>query len=117
MTAKYITASALVLTFSASLLADPTTSDFIRGDANCDGLISIDDATQVWGWLFEGDPISCDCFDNMDADNNDSITFVDGVYISNYLFKGGPDMDPPFPDCGQEEPGDVIGCESHSSCL
>jgi len=64
-------------------------SDFIRGDANGDGIIDLGDLVYLIGYLYTGapapDPVWVgDC-------NRDGIVDIgDVVYLINYLFKGGP---------------------------
>ncbi|MBI4600385.1 MAG: hypothetical protein HY721_00350 [Planctomycetes bacterium] len=49
--------------------------------------------------------------DAADSDNNSALQITDPVYTLNFLFKGGPEIPTPFPECGFDVgPPDLLGC-------
>ena len=81
-------------------------ADFIRGDANCDGQLTVTDACVIWEWWAFGEDQPCDCQDAMNVNGVGSghgIDLSDIIYLTNYLFRSGPEPAPPFPSCGTVE--------------
>ena len=64
-------------------------SDYIRGDANADGLINIADAVYLLNYLFTGGPAP-EPLAAGDANCDGKVDIADVVYLVNYLFLGGP---------------------------
>jgi hypothetical protein len=70
---------------------------FLRGDANCDGTVSVSDVVYLINYLFKGGPWCwCDSVDPLDchkgpgdANCDGTVSVSDVVYLINYLFKGG----------------------------
>ncbi len=62
---------------------------FVAGDANGDGFVSISDAVYLITYIFGGGPAP-DPLDSGDADCSGIITISDAVYLINYIFAGGP---------------------------
>jgi dockerin type I repeat protein len=88
-------------------------AEFIRGDVNGDGVVSLADAQAIAAWQFRfGDPSRCLAASDVNADSKQNIG--DAIYLINHLL--GSDLHmmwPPFP-----QPGacDFIGechCESY----
>jgi len=66
-------------------------SDFIRGDANGDGLIDLADIVHLINFLYRnGDPPAP--MEAGDANSDGIVDVADVVYLVNYLYRGG---DPP----------------------
>ncbi len=63
--------------------------DFISGDADNNGIITISDAVFLITYIFGGGPAPCP-LRNGDADCTGIITISDAVYLINYIFGGGP---------------------------
>lgn len=63
--------------------------DGIRGDANLDGAILVDDLTLLVDYLFKGGPPPV-CYEEGDANGDGSILVNDLTLLVDYLFKGGP---------------------------
>ncbi len=68
------------------LLNEP---DFIRGDANGDGVIDLGDAIYLLNYLFKGDSAP-DPLEAGDANCDGAVELGDAIYLLNYLFKNGP---------------------------
>jgi hypothetical protein len=92
---------------------------FIRGDVDQVNGIQINDAIQIFNWVFQGGQRPM-CVDAADADDNGAVELTDGVRILNYLVIGGPPPEPPFPVCGFD-PSISIDCLSckrrHPQCF
>jgi hypothetical protein len=61
-------------------------NDFLRGDANTDGVVSISDVVTLRRLLFEGSVLPS-CFDAADASDNDDVTVCDAVVLVDALFR------------------------------
>jgi len=62
---------------------------YICGDANGDGEISVSDVVYCINYLFKGGPTP-DPIQSADANYDGDVSVSDVVYTINYLFKGGP---------------------------
>src|SRR5215510_8616182 len=71
-------------------------TDFIRGDANGDGVISISDAHFINAFLFVGGPTP-ECGNSADTDDNNYVQLTDAVRILGYTFLGQKPPVAPFP--------------------
>ena len=63
--------------------------DFLSGDADNSGAITISDAVLLINYIFSGGPAPCP-LRNGDADCSGAVTISDAVYLINYIFAGGP---------------------------
>ena len=63
--------------------------DYLSGDADNNGIITISDAVFLINYIFSGGPAPCP-LRNGDADCNTITTISDAVYLINYIFAGGP---------------------------
>ncbi len=63
--------------------------DFLSGDADNSGVITISDAVLLINYIFSGGPAPCP-LRNGDADCSGAVTISDAVYLINYIFAGGP---------------------------
>src|SRR5213594_301441 len=86
--------------------------DFLRGDANGDGVVSIADAHYVLNNLFRSGP-ALDCEDAGDANDSGALTIADAIGILNFLFLGGDPPAPPFPGAGADTTDDSLACQSY----
>jgi hypothetical protein len=66
-----------------------TEPEFVRGDANGDGVIDLGDVILVLNFLFKSGPAPCP-MQAGDANSDGTVDLGDAVYLLNYLFKGGP---------------------------
>jgi len=86
---------------------------FLRGDANSDGGVDLSDAIAVLLHLFAGR--SLECLAAGDADGGGSLAITDAVRILDLLFRSGPALPDPYPECGAAPPSGA-GCEAYSPC-
>jgi hypothetical protein len=63
---------------------------FLRGDANGDGVIDISDVVYLINYLFIHGPGPVPTLDAGDATCDGVVDASDVVYLINYLFVGGP---------------------------
>lgn len=63
-------------------------ANYLRGDANTNGVINILDATFIISFLFKGGPAP-DVYAG-DANGSGNINILDATYLISYLFKNGP---------------------------
>ena len=74
--------------------------EFIRGDANGDGVVQLGDPIEILGHLFLSVPAR-NCDDALDVDDTESLNLNDPIFLLNHLFiAGNPPPFAPFPDCG-----------------
>ncbi len=75
---------------------------FLRGDVNCDGNLTIVDVVFLINYLFRNGPPPIPLKAG-DVNCDGEVTIADAVYLVNYLFKGGPPPCDPnndsIPDC------------------
>ncbi len=81
---------------------------FVRGDVDRNGSVSIGDAIGALQYLFNGFSISC--LDSADADDSGSVNIGDAIGILTYLFAGGSPPAAPFPNPGVDPTADPLGC-------
>jgi hypothetical protein len=73
--------------------------EFVRADANADGLINITDGIYVLNYLFLGGPTPT-CLEAANSNGDALLNITDGIYVLNFLFLGGPEPPAPYPACG-----------------
>ncbi len=116
MRTKWILAGLLsVLTARLFAVCD---DPFVRGDADQNGRLQINDAVAMLRLLFLGDESAAACLDAADADDNGAVSVADAGYVLSSLFLQGRPPRPPFPDCGRDDlrPTDALDCRSHAAC-
>ncbi|MEM7168419.1 MAG: dockerin type I repeat-containing protein [Planctomycetota bacterium] len=111
-----------VATFDNVVLTGPgggnPLPEFLRGDVNDDGGLSIPDAVVLLSFLFpNGAPTTLDCEDAGDANDDGSVNLSDAVLILNALF-GMPATPLPGPAvCGPDPTDtDTLDCVTFASC-
>src|SRR2546427_5837553 len=87
--------------------------DFIRGDINSDGVVSIADAHYLMNYLERYGPRP-ECWKAADADNDEQVTAFDATRILNFLFNGDTPLSPPFPHPGSD--GENKGQDGWLNC-
>jgi hypothetical protein len=92
--------------------AFPLGADFVRGDSNSDGQVSIADVFADLSYLFRGSP-EPECLAAGDFDDDGDIEITDAAYAVVYLLQGGAPPPPPFPSAGPELTPDALGCASY----
>ena len=96
--------------------------NFIRGDANNDGLINFDDSDFILQFLFGGllPPACLDAADTNDhLDGDEGINHEDACILSHFVADCCTYEDPPapFPGCGPDLTGDRLTCAEPSCQL
>jgi hypothetical protein len=80
---------------------------FLRGDANYDGDVDISDGVRILIYLFVGG-VTTDCPDAYDANDANTVSVTDAIFIFQYLFSDGPVIPPPFPTEGRDPTSDAL---------
>ncbi len=83
---------------------------FIRGDANGDGIVNVNDLNIVAGianWS-ESTATQVANLDSCDVDDNGRLESADVTYLSAYLYTSGPEPLAPFPNRGTDPSQDLI---------
>lgn len=65
--------------------------EFIRGDANGDGSVSVTDAVYLAQYLFAKGPLPQPTVDSGDANCSGRVNMIDAIYLINYTLRGGPE--------------------------
>ncbi len=88
-------------------------SQFVRADANGDGLVDISDAirTLLMMFLGEGEPA---CHDAVDSNDDGRLDLSDVLYTLAFLFREGLRPPAPYPAPGPDPTPDNLGCVSTS---
>lgn len=104
--------------FTAVWFIDSITSpalaqvDFLRGDANVDGVVDIADVSFLLELGLGGGGLTCR--DAADADDSGDVGIPDFMAIAN-LSLGGPPLPPPGPAPGPDPTPDALDCNSYES--
>ena len=83
--------------------------NFIRGDANSDGIVDLTDAIYLLNFLFQGGPTS-KCQDAVDTNDDGIVDLTDAIYLLNHLFVGGKSPHSPYPGAGSDPTKDQLSC-------
>ena len=89
-------------------------ADFIRGDANADGMQDISDPISTLSFLFSS--MSVPCLASLDSNADDMLNIADPVHLLGNLFGGGSPPTAPYPDCGPDPSTNPLPCESFPAC-
>lgn len=87
--------------------------DFIRGDTNADGAVTVTDGIVLFGELFGTLPTG-PCPQSGDVNNDSARDLSDVITLFTSLLTGGPPFQPPFPDCGSDV--SVLACQPTLIC-
>ncbi len=98
----------------APYLAFAVDGEFVRGDANSEGVIDVSDAVTVIRHLFAGRTLSC--HDAADVNDDGEIDIADGVAALGFLFGTADPLPAPFPGCGTDDTEDGLTCEIYAPC-
>ncbi len=99
---------------AVSVLCLPTVShaesSFVRGDANGNGAIGLDDSIILLDYLFTQGAAPT-CLDSIDVNDDGVLSLIDPVLLLSYLFvPGTPAIPAPFPACGIDLTFDGLNC-------
>lgn len=102
--------SADPVTVSGALTEPAPAFQFIRGDANQDGVLNITDVIFLALWLFSAGPAG-DCDAAADVNDNGALNPLEDVLtLVQYLFQAGVAPAAPFPTCGPDATPDTLTC-------
>lgn len=88
--------------------------DFVRGDANGDGIVNVADAIWCLQEIFNAGPVGT-CFDAKNANADAVYDIGDPIWLISYIFSGGPPTPTPGPvECGND--GEPQDCETYNAC-
>ena len=88
-------------------------NEFLRGDVNVDGVLSMSDVLMLRRWLFIGaTPPPCE--DSADFFDTGFINLTDAIGTLNYLYLGGPPPLSPFPGVGPDPSEDELTCADYT---
>jgi len=115
-----VTLSRLFLCATVALVlavtTDVTPAPFVRGDANGDRRLDISDAVFTLLTFFGPDAPSPSCLKPVDSNDDGGVDVSDAVYTLSFLFRSGPVIPAPFPDCGEDPtPDDLPDCDEPSA--
>jgi hypothetical protein len=83
-------------------------AEFLRGDTDNDGSLSINDAILTASYLFLVD--TAFCLDAHDADDSGEIDITDVIRNLFFQLLGGMALPAPYPDPGTDPTADGLGC-------
>src|SRR5262245_24942616 len=86
-----------------------TEANFVRGDANGDGRVTISDVALITK-VATGELTAPPCQDRLDANDDGAITADDALYVRDALFNRGPPIPPPYPEPGPDPTEDSLKC-------
>ena len=91
-------------------------ADFIRGDTDGNGVITVADVTLLFDYISNGTPVLC--LDALDVNDDGSVSSADAADLLSLLFGGTPPIIPPPSFCGTDPTADGLGCGmSGPGCL
>ena len=94
-----------------SFVDDSVPGQFIRGDADGSGELSIVDPVRTLSYLFVG-AAAPPCLDAADANDSGELDLADATYTLGFLFLGDRSPPSPFPRNGSDPTSDSLGCAS-----
>ncbi len=97
------------LTITGGTAPPPPGPEFIRGDANFDGLVDLSDAPFLQNYLSAGGSAP-PCFDAADANDDGIVNVADAIFLYDYLFSGASAPPMPFPLAGSDPTTDSLNC-------
>ena len=93
-----------------------TNRKFVRGDADFNGVVNLDDL-KVYNNLQQYRPVARPanlaafvCKDAADANDDGTITVDDAVKLIDFLFGSKAALKAPFPTAGADPTYDLLGC-------
>lgn len=89
---------------------------YIRGDANSDGLVNVSDTVHMLAFLFVPGSPNLGCADAADVNDDGANDLVDAIYLLNHLFISGAPPLNPFPSCGVDKTDDTLECLEVTLC-
>ncbi|MEM7234694.1 MAG: hypothetical protein AAF517_21120 [Planctomycetota bacterium] len=103
---------ALALSLSIVTTRSPA-AEFIRGDANLDGALSVADL-EAFGCLFFCAGGFFSCMDSADVNDDGKLDLVDFVDLYNELLIESTGLPAPFPNPGEDPTDDDLECNDYT---
>lgn len=98
-------------TVGGTITLAPIIPEFIRGDANGDGVIEVlVEAIFMSSYMFSGAQTP-PCLAALDTNADSHVNVADIVTILMWGFSGGPALPAPFPDCGPDPSAAPLPCD------
>ncbi len=88
---------------------------FLRGDADQNFVLSIEDAYTLLGYLFLHSPEKLDCEAAGDWNDDGQVDISDALSVIFYFFGGWDPPQKPYPSCG-EDPTPDLPCDHYWFC-
>jgi hypothetical protein len=85
--------------------------DFIRGDVNGDGKVSIADVQAACNYFFQDHELGC--LEAIDFEDDGFPDYLDLIMTFRFLVLGGDPPAPPFPAAGPDPGSTPLGCSSY----
>ena len=89
-------------------MSPATSLDFVRGDADQNGSLSLADPITILFFMFAGGTVTC--LDAADYDDGGTVNLADPIGLLFFLFAGGAPPAPPFPLPGSDPNPDALDC-------
>ncbi len=102
-------AALVSILLGASGIPSVSAQDFVRGDANGDGLITAADGHFIHMYLFRGGHEPA-CLKAADADDSGHVDHADGVFVFHFAVFGTEAMPAPGPAVGPDPTDDELTC-------
>ncbi len=103
------------LTFSGAAFSQ-TPVRFLRGDADVNRFLDLNDAITTLGYLYLAEPTRLLCDDAADANDDGLVNLTDPVSVLFFLFEGDAVIPEPVGACGTDQTADSLSCESFWPC-
>ena len=84
-------------------------ADFVRGDADENGRVNVQDMSRIVQVLFEA-AAAPPCRDRLDANDDGDLDLTDATFVGDALFRRGPPPPDPFPELGPDPTADDLEC-------
>ncbi len=98
-----------------SIVPPPATPQFVRADANSDGLVDIADGIWVLTALFLSGPLY-DCAEANDSNADGNFDTADAIFTFSFQFLGGASPAFPYPACDRITGQTVADCAVFPGC-
>ena len=83
-------------------------ANFIRGDTDGDGVITLADVTFLFGYISNGEAVLC--LDALDVNDDGIVSSSDAADLLSLLFNEIPPIIPPPSSCGTDPTADGLSC-------
>jgi hypothetical protein len=111
--ARHIAVLAMIWIISLASPPRAGAADFVRGDVNGDGVVSMADGQTMFNYFYFGhtSPSPADCPAAWDSDGSGAIDASDPINLLNFVVLDGTPPPAPFPAAGRPNSGET--CDSY----